>query len=37
VITGDYVGTARAIIHQLGITLEDQDIMTGDQLAAMEE
>ncbi len=37
VITGDYVGTARAIIQQLGITLQESDIMTWDQLTAMSE
>lgn len=37
VITGDYVGTARAIIEQLGITMQEPDIITGDQLHEMDD
>ncbi len=37
VITGDYPGTARAIMEKLGVAVRDDSMMTGDMLAAMSD
>lgn len=37
VITWDYPGTARAIMHKLWVDVDESMVMTGDQLAAMSD
>jgi Ca2+-transporting ATPase len=37
VITGDYPGTARAIMEKLGVAVEDDAMITGDILEAMSD
>ncbi|WP_425261971.1 cation-translocating P-type ATPase [Rubrivivax sp. RP6-9] len=36
-ITGDYPATARAIAHQAGLAGRDGDVLTGDEIAALDD
>jgi Ca2+-transporting ATPase len=36
-ITGDYPATARAIAHQAGLAARESDVLTGDEIATLDE
>lgn len=37
IITGDMMGTARAIARQVGIPTEDHEVLTGDQISSLDD
>lgn len=37
IITGDMVGTARAVAHRVGIMTDDSEVLTGDQIKNLDD